>query len=126
MPVEWVIGTYFPVCIAVCSGGASLVNPRGAAASFRQLLDQLPSGLEFIVAVICGNDFRPSSWAVVVGFLHPFCRPMPKQPEANSTIKGVEGRVIDFLLLTRDVFPLVSNSKQKAQLRREGSQQMVW
>eukprot|EP00973_Karenia_brevis_P081957 11362767-Karenia_brevis.AAC.1 len=50
--------------MAVCSGGAALVRPHGSGASYEELLGRVPSGLELIVAIICGNDFY-NGYAVV-------------------------------------------------------------
>ena len=45
------------VVVAACSGGAALVRPCGTGARFADLLAMVPADLEFIIAVVCGNDF---------------------------------------------------------------------
>ena len=44
------------VYMAVCAGGSALSRPSGGGLRYAQLLAELPSGLEVIIPVICGND----------------------------------------------------------------------
>ena len=44
------------VYMAVCAGGSALSSPSGGGLRYSQLLAELPSGLEIIIPVICGND----------------------------------------------------------------------
>ena len=44
------------VYMAVCAGGSALSSPSGGGLRYSQLLAELPSGLEVITPVICGND----------------------------------------------------------------------
>ena len=44
------------VCMAVCSGGAQLVDPKNGAASYEELLEHVPSGLKGIAPIMSGND----------------------------------------------------------------------
>ena len=45
------------VYMAVCAGGSALCKPIGGGLRYSQLLAELPSGLEVITPIICGNDF---------------------------------------------------------------------
>ena len=44
------------VYMPVCAGGSALSSPSGGGLRYSQLLAELPSGLEVITPVICGND----------------------------------------------------------------------
>ena len=44
------------VCMALCSGGAQLVNAPPGSATYQELLSYAPSGLRCLLAVLCGND----------------------------------------------------------------------
>ena len=45
------------VFMAVCAGGSALLNPSGGGLLYSKLLAEVPSGLQQLVFVICGNDF---------------------------------------------------------------------
>jgi len=45
------------VYMAVCAGGSALSSPSGSGLRYSELLAELPSGLDVIIPVICGNDF---------------------------------------------------------------------
>ena len=42
--------------VAVCSGGAAMAHPCGGAASFAEMLEHVPTGVRFVVPIVCGND----------------------------------------------------------------------
>ena len=44
------------VFMAVCSGGATLVDPGQWSASFDELLERVPAGVRMIIPIVCGND----------------------------------------------------------------------
>ena len=45
------------VIMAVASPGAALARPKGKGSTYVQMARLLPRGLDFIQAIICGNDF---------------------------------------------------------------------
>ena len=45
------------VFMAVCAGGSALTSPSGGGCRYSKLLAEVPTGLKFILPVICGNDF---------------------------------------------------------------------
>ena len=49
--------------MAVCSGGAALRKPSDdKAATYAELLEYVPHGLQCVIAILCGNDFLASGW----------------------------------------------------------------
>jgi hypothetical protein len=48
------------VFMAVCAGGSALTSPSGGGLRYSELLAELPSGLDLVLPVICGNDFYKS------------------------------------------------------------------
>ena len=53
------------VFMAVCSSGAALVKPNGSGALYSELLEHVPTGVEAVIAVICGNDFLSGNYDVL-------------------------------------------------------------
>jgi hypothetical protein len=53
--------------MAVCSAGAALVEVANKSATYEELVARVPSHVEAIVAIICGNDFLATR-ALSAGF----------------------------------------------------------
>ena len=53
------------VCMVVCSGGAAVLNPHAGGATYREMVEQLPSGLQAVIAIACGNDLVNEAGALV-------------------------------------------------------------
>ena len=43
------------VFMAACAGGSALTRPSGGGLRFAELLAEIPSGLDLVLPVICGN-----------------------------------------------------------------------
>ena len=55
------------IFVAACCGGAALFSVSHGAAYCAQLLAEVPSGVKYLIPVLCGKDFYNGSWNDAVG-----------------------------------------------------------
>ena len=101
--------------MAVCSGGAALVEVTDKSATYEQLLARVPNNVEAIVAIICGNDFLApralsgdfrTSWSKAASSL---VDGMKKKSELQFVVAGGGSDVWDYT--TRSGWTEIQQSK---------------
>ena len=45
---------------AFCSGGGALARPSNGAATYAEMLGEVPSSARYVIPIICGNDYYGS------------------------------------------------------------------
>ena len=84
------------VFFAVCSGGGALARPSNGAATYADMLKEVPGSARYVVPIICGNDYYGSRQPLphdVVTAARALCAGLSARGVTSYAVVGMSSRV---------------------------------